>query len=173
MPRHVVFFSTNPGINFYYGRFRKIADGYLHLSNARVYDGPRSGDSESPTAVAFRLANTGPVGGTSAPVPRMTISSQGCVLLDVTTGAMAAWEGASAYDVALLSFGTNKIAVIKAVRGLNGTMLKEAKDLVEAASAGAPQIVRRNLSPNDAKAAMNELRAIGAIARIAPSGDAQ
>lgn len=48
MPRHVVFFSTNPGINFYYGRFRKIADGYLHLSNARVYDGPRSGEEVKP-----------------------------------------------------------------------------------------------------------------------------
>lgn len=52
-------------------------------------------------------------------------------------------------------------------------MLKEAKDLVEAVDVGTPQIIKRNLSPNDASAAVNKLRAIGAIARIAPSGDTQ
>lgn len=39
------------------------------------------------------------------------------------------------FDVVLTSFGENKVGVIKAVRGITGLGLKEAKDLVESAPA--------------------------------------
>ena len=39
------------------------------------------------------------------------------------------------FDVVLTSFGENKVAVIKAVRGATGLGLKEAKDMVESAPA--------------------------------------
>ena len=51
--------------------------------------------------------------------------------------AAAPGEGAAAaeekdeFDVVLTGFGDNKVAVIKAVRGVTGLGLKEAKDAVE------------------------------------------
>ena len=52
-------------------------------------------------------------------------------------GAAAA-EEKTEFDVILASAGSNKIAVIKEVRGLTGLGLKEAKELVE----GAPKAVK-------------------------------
>lgn len=48
-------------------------------------------------------------------------------------GAAAPAEEKTEFDLVLDSFGSNKIAVIKAVRELTGLGLKEAKDLVEGA----------------------------------------
>lgn len=47
----------------------------------------------------------------------------------------AAAEEKTEFDVVLTSFGDNKVAVIKAVRGATGLGLKEAKDMVESAPA--------------------------------------
>jgi len=47
--------------------------------------------------------------------------------------AGGAVEEQSEFDVVLTSFGEKKVAVIKAVRGITGLGLKEAKDMVEAA----------------------------------------
>jgi len=65
----------------------------------------------------------------------------------------------SAYTVVLSEVGSNKIAVIKAVRGLNQELgLKEAKDLVE----GAPVEVLKDVKKEDAEAARKELEKAGA-----------
>ena len=45
--------------------------------------------------------------------------------------AAAAAEEQTEFDVVLTSFGDNKVAVIKTVRGITGLGLKEAKDAVE------------------------------------------
>ena len=44
-------------------------------------------------------------------------------------------EEQTEFNVVLASFGDNKVAVIKAVRGATGLGLKEAKDMVESAAA--------------------------------------
>ena len=54
--------------------------------------------------------------------------------------------------------GSNKIAVIKAVRELTGLGLKEAKDMVE----GAPKAVKEGLPKADAEEAKKKLEAAGA-----------
>ena len=65
----------------------------------------------------------------------------------------------SAYTVVLSEIGSNKIAVIKAVRGLNQELgLKEAKDLVE----GAPVEVLKDAKKEDAEAAKKKLEEAGA-----------
>ena len=56
-------------------------------------------------------------------------------------GAAAAAEEKTEFDVVLAEVGSNKIAVIKAVRELTGLGLKEAKDMVE----GAPKAVKEGL----------------------------
>ena len=73
-------------------------------------------------------------------------------------GAAAAAEEKTDFDVVLESAGSNKIAVIKAVRELTGLGLKEAKDMVE----GAPKAVKEALPKADAEEAKKKLEAAGA-----------
>ncbi|MBQ5766362.1 MAG: 50S ribosomal protein L7/L12 [Burkholderiaceae bacterium] len=73
-------------------------------------------------------------------------------------GAAAAAEEKTEFDVVLVEAGSNKIAVIKAVREMTGLGLKEAKDLVE----GAPKAVKEQLPKADAEEAKKKLEAAGA-----------
>ena len=73
-------------------------------------------------------------------------------------GAAAAAEEKTEFDVVLAEIGSNKIAVIKAVREMTGLGLKEAKDLVE----GAPKAVKEQLPKADAEEAKKKLEAAGA-----------
>ncbi len=70
----------------------------------------------------------------------------------------AAAEEKTEFDVVLVEAGSNKIAVIKAVREMTGLGLKEAKDLVE----GAPKAVKEQLPKADAEEAKKKLEAAGA-----------
>lgn len=71
-------------------------------------------------------------------------------------------EEQTEFDVILTGFGENKVSVIKAVRGLTGLGLKEAKDAVE----GAPTTVKEGVSKAEAEAAKKELEDAGATAEI-------
>lgn len=62
------------------------------------------------------------------------------------------------FDVELTSFGSNKIAVIKVVRALTSSGLKEAKDAVEA----APKVIIEGAKKEDAEAAKKQLEEAGA-----------
>ncbi|WP_349431779.1 50S ribosomal protein L7/L12 [Methylomarinum sp. Ch1-1] len=66
------------------------------------------------------------------------------------------------FDVVMTSFGSNKVAVIKAVRGMTGLGLKEAKEAVE----GAPTTLKEGVSKEDAEAAKKELEDAGASVEI-------
>ena len=72
--------------------------------------------------------------------------------------APAAAEEKSEFNVILKSFGANKIAVIKEVRGITGLGLKEAKDLVE----GAPKPLKEGVSKEEAEDIKKKLEAAGA-----------
>jgi large subunit ribosomal protein L7/L12 len=74
----------------------------------------------------------------------------------------AAAEEQTEFDVVLTGFGDNKVKVIKAVRGITGLGLKEAKALVE----GAPAPLKEGVSKEDAEAAVKELEEAGATAEI-------
>ncbi len=64
--------------------------------------------------------------------------------------------------IVVTAWGENmKIQSIKAIREITGLGLKEAKDFVEAAAPGRPQIVRVD-SPDARKTAMLTLRQAGA-----------
>jgi large subunit ribosomal protein L7/L12 len=76
--------------------------------------------------------------------------------------AAAVVEEQTEFDVILTGFGENKVSVIKAVRGLTGLGLKEAKDAVE----GAPTTVKEGVSKAEAEAAKKELEDAGATAEI-------
>ena len=67
-------------------------------------------------------------------------------------------EEQDAFDVVLVDFGGNKIAVIKEVRGITGLGLKEAKELVE----GAPKPVKEGVPKEEAEELQKKLEAAGA-----------
>ncbi len=76
--------------------------------------------------------------------------------------AAAVVEEQTEFDVILTGAGDNKVAAIKAVRGLTGLGLKEAKDAVE----GAPTTIKEGVSKAEAEAAKKELEDAGAKAEI-------
>jgi large subunit ribosomal protein L7/L12 len=76
--------------------------------------------------------------------------------------AGVAAEEKTEFDVILSSFGDNKVAVIKAVRGITGLGLKEAKGLVE----GAPTPVKEAVSKEEAEEIKKQLEEAGAQAEV-------
>jgi len=77
-------------------------------------------------------------------------------------GDAAAAEEKDEFDVVLTSFGDNKVAVIKAVRGVTGLGLKEAKDMVE----GAPAPVKEGAPKDEAEDIKKQLEEAGASVEL-------
>ena len=92
------------------------------------------------SAAAAAVAVAGPAAGAAAP----------------------AAEEKTEFDVVLSEIGSNKIAVIKAVREITGLGLKEAKDLVE----GAPKAVKEGVAKAEAEDLKKKLEAAGAKAEL-------
>lgn len=76
--------------------------------------------------------------------------------------AGAAAEEQTEFDVILTAVGDKKVNVIKAVRGLTGAGLKDAKGMVD----GCPAAIKEGVSKDDAEAAKAELEAAGASVEI-------
>jgi len=74
----------------------------------------------------------------------------------------AAAEEKTEFDVVMSSFGSNKVAVIKAVRALTGLGLKEAKEAVE----GAPTTLKEAVSKEEAEEAKKALEEAGATVEV-------
>jgi large subunit ribosomal protein L7/L12 len=76
-------------------------------------------------------------------------------------GAEAAAEKTE-FDVVMTSFGDNKVSVIKAVRGVTGLGLKEAKDMVE----GAPATIKEGAAKDEAEDIKKQLEEAGASVEL-------
>ncbi len=74
----------------------------------------------------------------------------------------AAEEEKTEFDVVMTSFGGNKVAVIKAVRGITGLGLKEAKDMVE----GAPATIKEGVSKEESEELKKQLEEAGASVEV-------
>ncbi len=70
----------------------------------------------------------------------------------------AAAEEQTEFDVVMSSFGDKKVAVIKAVRGITGLGLKEAKDMVES----APVTIKEGVDKAEAESVKTQLEEAGA-----------
>ena len=66
------------------------------------------------------------------------------------------------FDVILSTVGDKKINVIKAVRGITGLGLKEAKALVD----NAPSPIKESVSKEEADKAKADLEAVGATVQV-------
>ncbi|RMG59114.1 MAG: 50S ribosomal protein L7/L12 [Gammaproteobacteria bacterium] len=77
-------------------------------------------------------------------------------------GDAGAAEEKTEFDVVMTSFGGNKVAVIKAVRGITGLGLKEAKEMVE----GAPATIKEGVSKDEAEEIKKQLEEAGATVEL-------
>lgn len=66
------------------------------------------------------------------------------------------------FDVVMTDFGGNKVAVIKAVRGITGLGLKEAKAMVE----GTPSTVKEGIAKDEAEDVKKQLEEAGASVEL-------
>jgi large subunit ribosomal protein L7/L12 len=66
------------------------------------------------------------------------------------------------FDVILTGFGDKKVGVIKAVRGITGLGLKEAKEAVE----GAPTPIKEGVDKAEAEEIKKQLEEAGATAEL-------
>ena len=66
------------------------------------------------------------------------------------------------FDVILTGFGEKKVGVIKAVRGITGLGLKEAKDMVES----APTPVKEGVAKAEAEDVKKQLEEAGASVEL-------
>ncbi|MEN8686598.1 MAG: 50S ribosomal protein L7/L12 [Desulfuromonadales bacterium] len=74
----------------------------------------------------------------------------------------AAAEEKDEFDVVMSSFGDNKVSVIKAVRGITGLGLKEAKEMVE----GVPSTIKEAASKDEAEDIKKQLEEAGASVEL-------
>ena len=77
-------------------------------------------------------------------------------------GEAAAAEEKDEFDVVMSSFGSNKVAVIKVVRGVTGLGLKEAKEMVE----GAPSTIKEGAAKDEAEDIKKQLEEAGASVEL-------
>ena len=77
-------------------------------------------------------------------------------------GDAAAAEEQTEFDVVLTAIGEKKVNVIKAVRGITGLGLKEAKALVD----GVPSSIKEGASKDEAEDAKKQLEEAGATAEL-------
>ncbi|RBW46938.1 50S ribosomal protein L7/L12 [Psychromonas sp. B3M02] len=83
----------------------------------------------------------------------------------VAAGPAAAGEAAAEqteFNLVLTAFGENKVKAIKAVRGITGLGLKEAKEAVES----CPAVLKEGIAKEEAEAFKKELEEIGATAEL-------
>ena len=96
--------------------------------------------------------------GVSAAAPMAAVNM---APVDSEAGGATAEEQVE-FNVVLQDIGSNKIAVIKAVRELTPLGLKEAKDLVES----APKPVKEAVSKDEAEEAKGKLESAGAVVAV-------
>ena len=78
------------------------------------------------------------------------------------SGDTGGGEEQTEFDVVLSSFGDKKVGGIKAVRGITGLGLKEAKDLVES----APSAVKEGVSKDEAEEIKKQLEEAGGSVEV-------
>ncbi|HCH19960.1 MAG: 50S ribosomal protein L7/L12 [Cellvibrionales bacterium] len=101
----------------------------------------------------------------SAMEEKFGVSAQAAVAVAAPAAggdAGAAAEEKTEFDVVLTAVGDKKVNVIKAVRGITGLGLKEAKAMVD----GAPATVKEAAPKADAEEAVKTLEEAGATAEI-------
>ena len=86
------------------------------------------------------------------------VSAAAAVAAPAAAAAGPAAEEKTEFDVVMTDFGSEKIKVIKEVRGITGLGLAEAKAKVE----GVPAVIKEQVSKEEAEALKKQLEDVGA-----------
>ena len=86
------------------------------------------------------------------------VSAAAAVAAPAAAAAGPAVEEKTEFDVVMTDFGSEKIKVIKEVRGITGLGLAEAKAKVE----GVPAVIKEQVSKEEAEALKKQLEDVGA-----------
>lgn len=89
------------------------------------------------------------------------VSATPAIAVAVAPIAAEAVEEKTSFNIMLTGIGEKKIDVIKVLRDLTQTGLKEAKDMVDAAEK-APQMVKENVKKEEAEDMKKKFEAAGA-----------
>lgn len=98
----------------------------------------------------------------SAMEEKFGVSAAAVAAAPAAGGDAGGAEAQTEFDVILSAAGDKKVNVIKAVRGLTGLGLKEAKGLVD----NAPSAIKEGVSKEDADAAKAALEEAGAMVEV-------
>ena len=101
----------------------------------------------------------------SAMEEKFGVSAAAAVAAAPAAGGDAGGDAGAAkdeFDVVLTGFGDNKVAVIKAVRGITGLGLKEAKEAVE----GTPTTLKEGATKDEAEDVKKQLEEAGASVEL-------
>jgi len=100
----------------------------------------------------------------SAMEEKFGVSAAAAVAAAPAAGGDAGGEAAAKdeFDVVMTGFGDNKVAAIKAVRGITGLGLKEAKEAVE----GAPTTLKEGATKDEAEEIKKQLEEAGATVEL-------
>jgi large subunit ribosomal protein L7/L12 len=98
----------------------------------------------------------------SAMEEKFGVSAAAMVVAGPAADAGPAAEAQTEFNVVLTAAGANKVAAIKAVRGITGLGLKEAKDAVE----GVPTVLKEGVSKEEAEKIKKEIEEAGGQAEI-------
>jgi large subunit ribosomal protein L7/L12 len=86
------------------------------------------------------------------------VSASAPAMMMAAPAAAAPVEEKDSFDIEIADAGSNKIAVIKAVRAITDMGLKDAKDLVDA----APKVLKEGVKKEEAEAIKKQLEEAGA-----------
>ncbi|WP_029936163.1 50S ribosomal protein L7/L12 [Thiomicrospira pelophila] len=98
----------------------------------------------------------------SAMEEKFGVSAAAMVSAGPAADAGAGAEAQTEFNVILTSAGSNKVGAIKAVRGITGLGLKEAKEAVES----APTVLKEGVSKEEAEEIKKQVEEAGAQAEI-------
>lgn len=98
----------------------------------------------------------------SAMEEKFGVSAAAMVSAGPAAAADAGAEAQTEFNVVLTSAGSNKVGAIKAVRGITGLGLKEAKEAVES----APTVLKEGVSKEEAEEIKKQVEEAGAQAEI-------
>nr|VFJ55786.1 MAG: LSU ribosomal protein L12P [Candidatus Kentron sp. FW]VFJ63979.1 MAG: LSU ribosomal protein L12P [Candidatus Kentron sp. FW]VFJ70262.1 MAG: LSU ribosomal protein L12P [Candidatus Kentron sp. FW] len=119
----------------------EIIDAIANMSVIDVVDLVKAMEEKFGVSAAVATVAAGPVGGANAE---------------------AAEEEKTEFDAILSSFGSNKVAVIKVVRGITSLGLKEAKDLVES----APTAIKEGVTKEEVEDIKKQIEEAGGSVEI-------
>mgnify|MGYP000745980015 CR=1 FL=1 len=93
---------------------------------------------------------------------KFNVTAAAAVAVAAPAAAGEAAAEQTEFDVIMTSFGEKKVGVIKAVRGITGLGLKEAKELVE----GAPAPIKEGVDKAEAEDVKKQLEEAGASVEL-------